>query len=320
MRAVDLTAAFGLAALAVLAVGLLVAARRRNRRVLLVALGAAAVALLPRMLMELADVGMHGWVKAWRVLGRDDIAAADASWQPQTASDAGLSWFGPLGAILVGAALVLAVVGLRRRSTGWTTVVLASAPLALVAILALTVTWDPWRGRFFAFAILLSAATWGLVLPHRWLAWGTVAIALVTLPLALLDTYGRPAGFGWLDQDRSVWSESRQDLLAWRQSGSGSVPVGRLLDAAAGGATVAIAPLPGDLVYPLLDPEGRRRSLLVPIDGGRVPSAATWLVVAPGSRVERCGAWSLVSSTRGWLVQRRTAKAGPCTTVEAASQ
>ena len=34
--------------------------------------------------------------------------------------------------------------------------------------------------------------------------------------------------------------------------------------------------------------------------------AATWLVVAPGSRVERCGAWSVVSTTRGWLVERRT--------------
>ena len=320
MRSVGLTALFGITALAVLAVGLVAAARGRSRRAVLLALGAAAVAFLPRALVELADLGMRGWVKAWVVLGRRDIADADASWQPQTASDAGLSWYGPLGAILVGAALVLAVVGLRRRSTGWTTVVLASAPLLLVGILALTVTWDPWRGRFLAFSILLSAATWGLALPHRWLAWGTVAIALVTLPLALLDTYGRPAGFGWLDQDRSVWSESRPALLAWRQSGSGSVPVGRLLDAVAGGGTVAIAPLPGDLVYPLLDPEGRRRSLLVPIDGGRVPRAATWLVVAPGSRVERCGAWSLVSTTRGWLVQRRTAEAGPCTTVEAASR
>ena len=321
MRSVGLTALFGITALAVLAVGLVAAARGRSRRAVLLALGAAAVAFLPRALVE---AGRTAACAAGSRPGSCSGAATSRTpmrrWQPQTASDAGLSWYGPLGAILVGAALVLAVVGLRRRSTGWTTVVLASAPLLLVGILALTVTWDPWRGRFLAFSILLSAATWGLVLPHRWLAWGTVAIALVTLPLALLDTYGRPAGFGWLDQDRSVWSESRPALLAWRQSGSGSVPVGRLLDAVAGGATVAIAPLPGDLVYPLLDPEGRRRSVLVPIDGGRVPSAATWLVVAPGSRVERCGAWSVVSTTRGWLVQRRTAEAGPCTTVEAASQ
>ena len=320
MRSVGLTALFGITALAVLAVGLVAAARRRSRRAAVIAVGAAAVAFLPRALVELADLGMHGWVKAWVVLGRHDIADADASWQPQTASDAGLSWYGPLGAILVGAALVLAVVGLRRRSTGWTTVVLASAPLVLVAILALTVTWDPWRGRFLAFSILLSAATWGLVLPHRWLAWGTVASRSSRSHSPSSTPTGDLPGFGWLDQDRSVWSESRPDLLAWRQSGSGSVPVGRLLDAAAGGATVAIAPLPGDLVYPLLDPDGRRRSVLVPIDGGRVPNAATWLVVAPGSRVERCGAWSVVSTTRGWLVERRTAQAGPCTTIEAASQ
>jgi hypothetical protein len=195
--------------------------------------------------------------------------------------------------------------------------VLSAAPPVLLVVLALTVTWDPWRGRFLMVAILLSAATWGLALPHRWLAWGTVALALVTLPLALLDAYGRPAGLGWLDQDRSVWTETRDDLLAWRQSGSGAVPVGRVLEAVRPGATVAIAPLPGDLVYPLLDPRGRRRSALVPIDGGRVPGAAAWLVVAPGSRVVRCGTWRSVTTTRGWLVERRTAVSGPCTTVEA---
>ena len=131
MRSVGLTALFGITALAVLAVGLVAAARRRSRRAVLLALGAAAVVFLPRALVEVARrSGMRGWVKAWVVLGRRDIADADASWQPQTASDAGLSWYGPLGAILVGAALVLAVVGLRRRATGWTTVVLASAPLA----------------------------------------------------------------------------------------------------------------------------------------------------------------------------------------------
>ena len=315
-RSVGLTALYGFAALVVLAAGLAVAAVRRDRRDVIVAVGAAGVMLLPRVLVEVANAGMHVWVKGWVVLGRRDIADADASWEPQRASDAGLSWYGPLGAILATAALVLAIVARRRGAVGWTPVALAAAPLAFIGIFAVAVTSDPWRGRLLAFSVLLSAATWGLVLAHRWLAWGIVSIALVTLPLALLDTYGRPAGFAWLDQDRSVWSSSRQSLLAWRQSGSGAVPAGELLDREAGDETVAIAPPPGELVYPLLDASGHRRTLLVPVDGGHVPADARWLVVGAGSRVERCGTWERLSRPGGWLVERRVAPAGPCERVE----
>ena len=311
-RAFDLTELYAISAVVVLAIGVIAAARRRHRRGVVIALGAALVVLLPRILLAAADAGMHVWVKAWVLVGRDDIADADASWQPQTGSDAGLSWYGPLGAILVGSALVLAIVRLRRRASGWMPVVLAGAPLAFIAIFALAVTWDPWRGRLIAFSILLSAATWGLVLGHRWLAWGVVALAVVTLPLALLDTFGRPVGLAWLDQDRSVWTSSQQSLLEWRQSGSGAVRAGKVLAGVPDDATVAIAPLPGDLLYPLLDRTGRRRSVLVPDDGGRVPGDATVLVVAPGTHVERCGRWERLAGPDGWLVERRVSAAGPC--------
>ena len=191
-------------------------------------------------------------------------------------------------------------------------VVLAGAPLTFITIFAVAVTWDPWRGRLIAFSILLSAATWGLVLGHRWLAWGVVALAVVTLPLALLDTFGRPVGLAWLDQDRSVWTSSQQSLLEWRQSGSGAVRAGKVLARVPDDATVAIAPLPGDLLYPLLDRTGRRRSVLVRVDGGRVPGDATVLVVAPGTRVVRCGRWERLARPDGWLVERRVSAAGPC--------
>ncbi len=316
-RAVDLTALYGIAAAVVLAIGIGAAVRGRRREGIGLAIGAALVVLLPRILLTAADAGMHVWVKGWVALGRRDIADADASWQPQRGSDAGLSWYGPLGAVLVGTALVLTVVGMRRRRTGWTPVALAGAPLLLIAVLALAVSWDPWRGRLIAFSIVLSAATWGLVLAHRWLAWGVVAIAFVTLSLTLLDTFGRPVGLTWLDQDRSVWTESRDSLLRWRQSGSGAVQAGRALVRTPDGAAVAIAPAPGDLLYPLLDPAGRRTSVLVQVDGGRVPDDATWLVVAPGSRVDRCGSWAREAAPDGWLVERRLALRGPCVAIGA---
>jgi hypothetical protein len=314
-RAFGLTALYGVAAVVVLGIGLVAASLRRDRRGALLAVGACAVVFLPRLLAVAADAGMHVWVKGWVVLGRQDIADADASWQPQTGADPALSWYGPVGAVLLVSALALTVVRCRRRVDGWLPVLLAGAPLVLIAIFALTVSWDPWRGRLLAFSILMSAATWGLALTRRWLAWGVVALAAMTLSLALLDAFGRPVGLAWLDQDRSVWTSSRESLLEWRQSGSGAVRAAKALDGVPSDATVAIAPLPGDLLYPLLDPSGRRRSLLVHIDGGRVPDEATWLVVAPGSRVVRCGSWARAAERGGWLVERRTSASGPCTTL-----
>ena len=117
-RAVDLTWLYGVAAAVVLAIGIATALRGRRREGVALAVGAALVVLLPRILLTAADAGMHVWVKGWVVLGRRDIADADASWQPQRGSDPGLSWYGPLGAILVGAALVLTILALRRRRMG----------------------------------------------------------------------------------------------------------------------------------------------------------------------------------------------------------
>ena len=45
---------------------------------------------------------------------------------------------------------------------------------------------------------------------------------------------------------------------------------------------------------------------LVPIDGGRVPDDATWLVTRPGTRVVRCGRWRLVAHEEGWSASLRT--------------
>ena len=42
----------------------------------LVALGAALVVILPRVLLAAADAGMHVWVKGWLLVGRNDIANA----------------------------------------------------------------------------------------------------------------------------------------------------------------------------------------------------------------------------------------------------
>ena len=101
---------YGGVAIAVLAIGLVVGlARGRVRDTVLVAIGAAAVIVLPLALIELGRGALRGWFKFWLVLGREDIARADASWQLQVGSDAALSWYGP-----VAAALLVVGHGVRR--------------------------------------------------------------------------------------------------------------------------------------------------------------------------------------------------------------
>jgi hypothetical protein len=309
VRDLELTTVYGLAAIVVLGIGIGIGAtllRGRRARTILVAVGAAVVVFLPRLLVEVADGTLRAWYKAWTLVGRSDIAEADSSWQPQTAPDAGLSWYGPVASILLGATAVLVVLAVRRRRLPVVCLVLAAAPFVLAAIFAVTVTWDPFRGRLLAFGVLLSATTWGLALRHRELAWGAVALAVVTLPLALAGTYGKPAGiFGWPEGSSTVWGKSRAELLAGRFAGHGVVAAARALDAA-DDDTVAVAPQIGEIVYPLLDPHGARRTVLVPVDGGHVPDDAEWLVLGPGSRVERCGGWRVTTRTDdGWVVARR---------------
>jgi hypothetical protein len=310
LRELDPTTVYGLAALAVVAVGLVAAAVAGRRRLVVVASVAAIVVFLPRVLVEVGDLALRAWYRGWSLVGREDIAA-DSSWQPQTAPDAGLSWYGPVAAILIGTALALVLVAVRRRRLPRVALVLAAAPLVLAAIFAQTVTWDPFRGRLLAFGVLLSAATWGVALTRRGLAWGAVALAIVTLPLALAGTYGKPAGvLDWPEGERTVWGTSREELLATRYAGHGVVDAARALEAASD-ETVAVAPLVGEILYPFFDPNLTRRTVLVPVDGGTVPDGADWLVLAPGPRVERCGTWDAVSSAEGWLVLRHGAGA-PC--------
>ena len=107
---------YGGVAIAVLAIGLVVGfARGRVRDTVLVAIGAAAVIVLPLALIELGRGALHGWFKFWLVLGREDIARADASWQLQVGSDAALSWYGPVAAALLVVGTVFVVRDVVRR-------------------------------------------------------------------------------------------------------------------------------------------------------------------------------------------------------------
>lgn len=311
-RELNVTAVLAGAAV-VVTVALLVATRGRARRTALIA---GAVVLAPLALVGAGRLALRAWYKGWVLLGREDVAVADDSWEPQTASDAGLSWYGPAAAVLLVAGTMLVVAAVRRRQVPRVAFVLALSPLLFAVLLALAIPWDPWRGRFLAWTVALAAATWGLALARRGLAWGVVALSALTLPLVLLGMYTKPAGLPWDEptkgQRPSVWTTPDSTLADLVRPDDPVLAAARSAIRRAAGGPIAVAPPLGEVVYPFFDPRGRWDVRLVQIDGGRVPDDARVVAVGPGSNVVACGAWS-GARVRGWTVATRTDEtASPC--------
>jgi hypothetical protein len=308
---------YGAVALAVLALGLAIGvARHRARETVLVALGASAVVLLPLALVEVGRGALRAWFKAWTVVGREDIAHADASWQLQVGSDAALSWYGPVAAALlvVGTAFVVADV-VRRRSPP-VAAVLACAPFVFIVTFALLVPWDPWRGRFMLAAVGFAAAAWAPVLGRRAVGWGVTAMTAVALPLTLLAMYTKPSAVPFVhgNDGPSIWAEPWDVVLDDLAESDGVIRTAAAIERGQRG-DVALAARQNDFLYLFFRHGTVDDVTLVPIDGGRVPDDATWLVTRPGTRVVRCGRWQLVAREEGWSASLRTGLAGPCTTV-----
>ena len=307
---------YGGVAIAVLAIGMVVGlARGRVRDTVLVAIGAAAVIVLPLALIELGRGALRGWFKFWLVLGREDIARADASWQLQVGSDAALSWYGPVAAALLVIGTVFVVRDVVRRRQPPVFAVLACAPFVFILVFSLLVPWDPWRGRFMVAAVAFAAAAWGPVLERRWVGWGVAAMTAVALPLSLLAMYTKPSSLPYVHghDGPSIWTDPWDVVLDDLAEADGVVRTSAAIERGVRGP-VAIASRENDFLYLFFGHGQRNPVKLVPVDGGRVPSDARWLVVPPGTRVVRCGRWSLVAEEEGWSASLRTGD-GPCTTV-----
>src|SRR5439155_5523480 len=172
----------------VLAGGLLAGSGSLRRAWRSAALGAALVAS-PFLLLVLSRcVGRPSLVHLYDALGKPEgylppsgVAAAS----PTTASDTA-SWFGPLGFLFVVGAGVAAVRWLKRRSLAPLVGVFALAPFAWFVLVAVSLSYNQWLGRFFIFAVGLSAAGWGRALRSVWVAWGAVASAAVTVALNIV--------------------------------------------------------------------------------------------------------------------------------------
>jgi 4-amino-4-deoxy-L-arabinose transferase-like glycosyltransferase len=296
-------------AAAVVAIGFVVAAR------LGAGLLAAALICSPFVLLAISNgVGRPSLIHLYNALGKPDgyLAIGDAvASSPRTASDTA-SWFGPLGVLLVVGIGVAAVVLFRRGAFTRIATIAALTPIVWFVLVALTLTYHPWQGRFFVVPVALSAGLWGLLLSRSALAWSVVAIAAVTTLLSIDHYVEKPSGLRLIDRTatRSVWHLQRWEVQS--QHDPPWAPVYRLVDTTVPAHdAVALALGPNEFSFPFFGPHLTRRVELLP-DGsnGDAPANAEWLVAdADHSGAIDTNCWQpVLHSERGTVFRR----AGSC--------
>lgn len=235
---------------------------------------------------------------------------AEAS-SPTAASDTG-SWFGPAGLLFVVGTAAAGVVLSRRGVLTRAALVAALAPLIWTVVVALTLTYHPWQGRFFIFPVALSASLWGMLLRRPPLAWSAVALAATTCLLTLTHYVEKPSGLRLLEGDApdSVWSLRRSQVQS--QHDPSLEPVFRFVDESVPDTdSIALALGANDFGYPAFGPHLARSVRLVP--GGSPASSldTQWLIANP----ERAGeidtaCWTVAFQSDAGTVFRRAESCG----------
>jgi hypothetical protein len=248
---------------------------------------------------------LDAYEKLWLTLGEHDLGVLDERRDAWPASSV-FSNYGPLGFVLLLVGLVLAVHSARRHVVRPLTVLLAAAPLLFAVLVAVALPYDPWRGRFFMFSVALAASTWGLVLRHRWLAWGAIAIAAATLPLAFVHSIEKPAGIRLLEGGTSngVWGNSRETVQTWTRGG-GTAEVVEFFAREPPTGRVGLRFEEDDWVYPYFGSGLDREVVFLPT--GASFDGLDWIVLGSGRPEQPGPGWETALQTEdGWRVLRRT--------------
>ena len=276
--------------------------------------GGLVVALVPLVLRAVERPTSYAWRHFWFKIGQQGIALDHGdAWKVLSLPDTSLSWYGAAGAVVILGGVVAAVVGVRRGTLRRGALLLALAPLVLVATFALTIVYDPWRGRLMMFAVGLACAAWGWTIRVRWLSAGVAALCVTTVALSLVHSYTKPSGLGLLEPSisRSVWHRDRIDTLTVIRNYDGTPALLRAVeDEVPADAVLAVATPIDTFLAPLAGPRLSRTLRLV-ADGETVPPDATWLVSKGAGRRRRAApaAWSTVyaDDENRWRLLRRTA-------------
>jgi hypothetical protein len=301
---------YGVVAVVVLVAALgtgLLAGRRDRLRLGTIA---AAIAALPIVLLPFGHFLERAYYKFWLLLGRRGLAELDPG-RNLTRAASNFSWFGPLGSLALLGAAGLTVYAVRRRRLDWRALVLVAAPLYWLIAFGAVTFYQEWAGRFFIFSMALAAATWGLLLRSRAVAWGVVAIASTTLFLTLVNDAKRPSGLPLLQRSkpRSIWSTPR--WVAEGRGRTGMTDVLRFVDRGIpASANLGLAITPSSPGYPFFG-AGLDRKIEFVSRTQRDTKVSDWVLVQPDRHVSLCTTrWHSRPMHPGeWTIMRR--RVGP---------
>ncbi|HXF99003.1 MAG TPA: hypothetical protein VNJ46_10370 [Gaiellaceae bacterium] len=288
---------------------LVLTVRRRKRLGAALVLGIAGAGLLPLLLLELslrvarpALTQLHSALGEPRAVLGDDLGP---TFSPTFASDTA-SWYGPAGLVLLACSPVAGVRLVRRRELPRTAIVAALALPATLLLAALTLTYHPWQGRFFLFAVGCSASLWGLALRRPALAWPILGVAALTALLSLANSGEKPSGLPFTAWGASIWSMTRAE--AQSIYAPPSLPLLAYADTRMPrDARVALALGNNDFGYPFFGPRLERSVSLVPFGSDGRDADADWLVAsAERAREIPRGCWAQrVATEEGAVFERR---------------
>jgi hypothetical protein len=297
---------YGITALIVLVVAVVFFLRARTRTTLVAGGIATVVAAVPLLLLPFEHRLIRAYFKFWDLVGHRDLGNLDSG-RDVTKSASNFSWYGPLGSVLLVGAAVLVILEVRRRRLDRIALVSVIAPAYWLVAFAALLFYQDWIGRFFAFPIALAAATWGIVLRWRPVAWGVVAIAGTTLFLSLANDAKRPSGLQLLEggKPRSIWNTPRWTGVALRDDYD--APIRYLDQQIPDSADVGLAITPSDPVYPFFGRGLERHVRFVYEQDRDAPEGVIWVFVRPDHPSSLCAeAWSVALRTKdGWRVMHR---------------
>jgi hypothetical protein len=273
------------------------------------AAAAGVVVAVPLLMLPLSEAGRSGLVRLYDALGKPPayLAIGDATASSATTASDTASWFGPTGLLLVlataAAVTALARLGAFARSA----LVLVYAPVAWLVLVALTLTYHPWQGRFFIFPLALSAALWGLVLRTRAIAWAVVTLASITALLSLVHFVEKPSGLRLLENtgEHSVWRMTRWEVQS--QHDPPLAPVYRFFDEQVQAHdSVALALGPNEFAFPFFGPHLTHRIDLVPSGSDARAVMTRWLFADPGrsEEVDKACWQPVLTDERGTVFRR----------------
>ena len=304
-------------AAAVVVGGLILAGRGRFEQRVRRALVAAAVVLMPLVAVELGRLLLRGYLKAFRELGRPDVAFLDPNRSFTKASPV-FSWYGPLGVLLTLFCVFVVYRAVRRRAMRPLALLLVSAPVIWIVLLGIAVPYYEWNGRYTMGGFALATATWGTVKGLRPVAWGAVAVAALASGLSFVHHHDKPSGVRLLEPDhrQSVWTQpdwkiqgEQPQMRAVLRFVGGHVP---------GDVRLALAPIrlpgpgyPGGHIqpFPLFGEDLSRELVFARSPDEARAAGADWAIL---HRTRACEpGWRRVYVYGGWMVLRRSDSSCP---------